>query len=46
MGKRHLEQIKFVLPEPAPDVVEKMKTLKTEFPGSKLETVQCSRAKK
>jgi hypothetical protein len=46
MGKRYLEQIKFVLREPPQEVVEKMKALKTEFPGSKLETVQCDRARK
>ena len=46
MGKRYLEQIKFVLRDPPQEVVEKMKTLKEEFPGSKLETVQCDRTQK
>ncbi|WON75105.1 SPOR domain-containing protein [Nitrosospira sp. Is2] len=46
MGKRYLEQIKFVLRDPPQEVVEKMKTIKGEFPGSKLETVQCDRTRK
>jgi hypothetical protein len=46
MGKRYLEQIKFVLRDPPQVVAGKMKTLKEEFPGSKLETVQCAQARK
>ena len=41
MGKRSLEQIKFVLRDPPQDVVEKMKALKAEFPGSELKTIEC-----
>jgi hypothetical protein len=46
MGKRYLEQIKFVLRDPPQEVVEKMKKLKAEFPGSQLETGQCDRGQK
>ena len=41
MGKRSLEQIKFVLRDPPQDVIEKMKALKAEFPGSELKTLEC-----
>lgn len=41
MGKRSLEQIKFVLRDPPQDVVEKMKALEVEFPGSELKTLEC-----
>jgi hypothetical protein len=41
IGARNLEQVKFVIIDPPPSVIEKMTELKQEFPASELKSEPC-----